>query len=142
MHPVVRNVLAAVAGLFVGGLINMGLIILGPSIVPYPEGIDPTNMESLQANIHLLPPKNFIMVYLAHALGTFAGAFTAAKLAAKDQLYIAMFVGVFFLWGGITMVRQLDAPMWFNVFDLVCAYIPMAWLGWKFAGGNRLNNPA
>jgi hypothetical protein len=111
----------------------MGIIMIGPSLIPLPEGIDPTNMDSLKENFHLFQPKNFIPPFLAHALGTLAGAFATSKIAANNNLKLALVIGAFFLVGGIMMVNALPAPIWFDVLDLVVAYIPMAWLGHKLA---------
>lgn len=134
MNPILRNVLAVVAGIVVGGLVNMGLITVGPEIIPLPEGIDPNDMESLKANSHLMETKHFLFPFLAHALGTLVGAFLAAKLAISNQLTLAMVIGGFFLIGGITAATMIPAPLWFNVADLGLAYLPMGWLGWKIAG--------
>lgn len=49
-----------------------------------------------------------------------------------------MLVGVFFLLMGIFMVLSVGGPLWFIILDLVGAYIPMAWLGYKLAGGNDM----
>lgn len=47
-----------------------------------------------------------------------------------------MGIGVVFLLGGISMVVMVPALTWFNILDLTCAYIPMAWLGAKMAKQN------
>ena len=134
MNPILKNVLAVLAGIATGWIVNMGLIILSPSIIPFPEGMIPGDMESLEAHVHLFTPKHFIMPFLAHALGTLAGAFVTTKIAATHQLKLALLIAAFFLLGGIMMVVQLPgSPMWFNVLDLVLAYIPMGYLGWKLA---------
>ncbi|WP_317129918.1 hypothetical protein [Psychroflexus aestuariivivens] len=44
---ILRNILAIVLGLIIGSAVNMGLVILGPSVIAPPEGVDMTNMESL-----------------------------------------------------------------------------------------------
>ena len=62
------------------------------------------------------------------------GAIVAALIAARSKMYMAIFVGAFFLAGGIYMVYMVPSPTWFIVLDLVVAYIPMAWLGAKIAG--------
>jgi hypothetical protein len=102
-------------------------------VIPPPEGADVTTMEGLKASIHLFEPKHFIMPFLAHAIGTLVGAFLAVKLGASSHMRLAIIVGFFFLVGGAINVFLLPAPMWFNVLDLVGAYIPMAWLGHKLA---------
>ena len=73
------------------------------------------------------------MPFLAHALGTLAGAWLAALLAASHKMGLALGIGVLFLAGGISAVVMLPAPLWFEVLDLLLAYIPMAWLGGRLA---------
>ena len=73
------------------------------------------------------------MPFLAHALGTFVGAFLAAKIATTHQLKFALVIGVIFFYGGIQMSIQLPAPLWFDIADIGFAYIPMAYLGYRLA---------
>jgi hypothetical protein len=135
MNPIVRNVLAVLAGAIIGSIVNMSLIAFSGSIIPPPEGVDVTNMEGLKAALPLFEPKHFIFPFLAHALGTFVGAFFAARLAANNKMRLAIGIGVLFLVGGITNALMLPAPAWFIILDLVMAYIPMAWLGGKLGSG-------
>lgn len=131
MNPILKNVLAVVAGVIVGWIINGGLImLLGPMSVP--EGVDPMDMESIKANMDKYQPVHFIVPFLAHALGTLAGAFTAAKLGFSKKV-VAMVIGAFFLLGGIAAVKMIPGPTWFAVVDLALAYFPMAFLGHKLA---------
>lgn len=134
MNPILKNILAFIAGAVAGSVVNMGLIMVSGSIIPPPEGADNTTMEGLKASMHLFQPKHFLFPFLAHALGTFAGALVAALLAASHKMKFAIGVGVFFLLGGIASVFMLPSPLWFNILDLVGAYIPMAWLGGRLAG--------
>ena len=71
--------------------------------------------------------------FLAHAIGTLSGAFIASKFSASYHMLFAMCIGTFFLIGGISMVFILPAPIWFIIIDLVFAYLPMGWLGWKIS---------
>ena len=135
MNPILRNILAVLAGIVGGSAVNMGLIMVSGSIIPPPEGVDPASMESLKASMHLFEAKHFIFPFLAHALGTFAGAFLAALIAASHKMKFALAMGVFFLIGGIANTFMLPSPTWFTILDLVAAYIPMAWLGGTIAGG-------
>ena len=136
MNPIIRNILAVIAGVLVGGVVNMGLIMLSGSVIPPPEGVHPADMESLKESMHLFRPRQFIMPFLAHALGTLAGAFLAAKIAGSHKLKFALLIGVFFLVGGVINAFMLPAPAWFIILDLVLAYIPMAWLGARLSTGN------
>ncbi len=120
-------------GALIGGMVNMGIIMISGSIIPPPNGADVTTVEGLKASIHLFEPKHFIFPFLAHALGTFVGAWLAAWIAASHKMRFAIGIGILFLIGGITNVFLLPSPLWFNVLDLVGAYIPMAYLAGKLA---------
>jgi len=137
MNPIIRNILAVIAGIVVGSTVNMGLVTIGPAVIPPPEGTDITSMEGLKASMHLFGPQNFIFPFLAHALGTLAGAWLAALIASSHKLKFALAIGVFFLIGGIVNVLMLPSPVWFTLLDLVVAYIPMGWLGGKLAGDKK-----
>jgi hypothetical protein len=131
MNPILKNILAVIAGIVVGGAVNMGIIMISGSIIPPPEGADVTTTEGLKASMHLFQPKHFIMPFLAHALGTLAGALVAGILAASHKAKFALGIGVFYLLGGIASVFMLPSPIWFNILDLVGAYIPMAYIAGK-----------
>lgn len=133
MKPIIHNTLAVIAGLIFGSVVNMSLISLGKELIAAPAGVDVSTMQSLAQTMHLFEPKHFLFPFLAHALGTLAGAMLAAKIAISHQMKIAMLIALAFLAGGITMVLRLPSPFWFNVLDLVGAYIPMAYLGYKLA---------
>ena len=136
MGPIVRNVLAVVAGIVVGSIVNMALVNIGPFLIPLPEGADVSTVEGLRESMKLFSPINFVVPFLAHALGTLVGAYTAAKIAASHKMAFALGIGVIFLLGGITAVWMFGGPLWFKALDLVVAYIPMGFLGGKLAGGN------
>jgi hypothetical protein len=133
MKPILRNSLAVVAGIAIGSLVNMGLILISGKVIPPPPGVDMTTAEGLRSAMHLLEPKHFLFPFLAHALGTLVGAFVAALLGASRKLVLALIVGCFFLTGGILSVVMLPSPLWFTLVDLLAAYIPMAWIGAKLA---------
>ncbi|MCE9501184.1 MAG: hypothetical protein K8R21_11910 [Leptospira sp.] len=134
MNPIIKNILAVAAGAIAGSVVNMGIIVAGPSIIPPPAGADVTTMEGLKSSMHLFGPKNFIFPFLAHSIGTLAGAFLAALLAANNKMKFAIGIGLLFMLGGITNVFMLPSPVWFTVLDIGAAYIPMGYLGAKLAG--------
>lgn len=134
MTPTLRIFLAFVAGLIVGSVVNMGIISLSGSIIPPPNGADVTTTEGLKASMHLFGPQHFLFPFLAHALGTFVGAYVAARLAVTNKMRLALGIGIFFLAGGIASIFMLPSPIWFALTDVVLAYIPMAYLAGKLAG--------
>ena len=137
MITIVRNVLAVIVGFFVGSLVNIGFVNTGPFVIPLPDGADVSSMDALRESMKSFTPLNFLFPFLGHALGTLAGAFVAAKLAASHAMKFALGIGVFFLIGGITMIALCGGPPWFIAADLLLAYIPMGFLGGKLAGANK-----
>ncbi|RYD98967.1 MAG: hypothetical protein EOP54_05825 [Sphingobacteriales bacterium] len=137
MHPIIRNILAVLAGVLLGSLVNGGLIGLSGHIIPSPEGVDMTTEAGLKTGIHLFEPKHFIFPFLAHALGTFTGALTTVLIAANRKMSLALFLGLLFFAGGVMMVYRLPAPVWFNITDLVLAYFPMAFLAARAGSRKR-----
>lgn len=129
MNICARNSLAVLSGLLLGSAVNMGLVMIGHVIVANPEGVDMSDMDNLQENMKLLSPAKFLFTFLAHALGTLVGAACAARIAASHPMRCALFVGVLFLAGGVSMVVMIRGPPWFTFADLVFAYIPMGILG-------------
>jgi hypothetical protein len=138
MNPILRNILAFIGGLIIGSIVNMGLITIGGKIILPPSGVDVMDVESLKSSIHLFEAKHFIFPFLAHALGTLAGAYIASKVVVKHKMKFALGVGVFFMIGGIVNIFMLPSPIWFAVLDLVCAYIPMGWLAGKLTQNNTI----
>jgi hypothetical protein len=133
MNTTLKNVLAVIAGVLVGGALNMGIIMISGSVVPPPNGADVTTMEGLKESMHLFEPKHFLMPFLAHALGTLLGSFIAASIAVTHKMRFAIGVGCWYLLGGIINVIMLPSPIWFTLLDLGVAYIPMAYLSGKLA---------
>lgn len=137
MNPIIRNILAVLAGFVIGSVVNLSLVNIGNAVAPLPEGADVSTMEGLREGMKLFTPMNFLFPFLAHALGTLVGAFVAAKLAASHAIKFALGIGVFFLIGGIWMVVLCGGPAWFIAADLLLAYLPMGFLGGYLAGGSR-----
>lgn len=136
MPPILRNILAVVAGILIGSVLNMAIITIGPMVIPLPDGVDMSDMDKFAENLKLLKPANFLAPWLAHALGTLVGAFVAARIAASHKMKFALGIGVFFLLGGIAMVAMVGGPLWFSVLDLIGAYLPMGYLGGNLAVAN------
>jgi hypothetical protein len=137
MHPIILNSIAIFGGLIIGSAVNMGLISLGGVLIPPPEGLDVSSMAALTEAMPLFEPKHFLFPFLAHSFGTLVGAIFAAKVAATHKLIMAVVIGVAFLIGGIIMVFSLPSPAWFNALDLIVAYLPMAYLGYKLMKKNN-----
>lgn len=132
MNPIVKNILAVIAGWLIGSAVNMGIVMLGHQVMPL-EGVDPNNMEAVGKALETAGNEYFIFPFLAHALGTLVGAIVAYLIAANHKMKFALGIGFLFLLGGIAASFMIPAPTWFIALDLLVAYLPMAWLGGKIA---------
>lgn len=134
MNIIVRNTLAVIAGFVIGSVVNLAIIKLGGIVIPPPPGVDVSSMESIKASAHLFEAKHFLVPFLAHAVEGLVGGLVVSLLGGSKRLVLAMIVGFFFLLGGIAAALMIPAPAWFVAADLLIAYIPMAWIGWKLSG--------
>jgi hypothetical protein len=131
MNSLLRNTLAILGGFILGSIVNMFLLSFGGILIPPPEGTDTTTMEGLKAALPLFEPQHYIFPFLAHALGTFAGALFAAFIAASHKFKFAMAIGFLFLAGGIANVIMLPSPLWYTIVDIGGAYLPFAYVAGK-----------
>ncbi len=133
---VVKYVLAVIAAIVVGSLVNAGIIFLTNAIFGAPEGMDLTDAASVREHAGKLTIANFVGTLLAHQLGTFVGAFIGARLAPDRKMLFAIIPGVWFFFCGIYACTLIPAPLWFIIADLVL-YIPIAIMGGKLGGARR-----
>ena len=89
MKSIPRNILAVVLGLVIGSAVNMTILKSGGNIIPMPDSIDPTNMDALKNNAHLLQPKHSYF-RCWHAIGTLAGTLTTVMIAHSRKKYLAI----------------------------------------------------
>ncbi len=134
---IVKNTLAVLVGLTIGGLLNGAIISISSSIIAPPDGVNVNTIEGLKAGIHLFEPKHFLVPFIAHAMGTFVGAILTTIISVTHKLKFALAIGFIFLIAGIVNVMMLPAPVWFNISDLLLAYIPTAFLAYKLANKTK-----
>lgn len=122
-------VLAVVVGLFVGGMVNMGILGMIPKFFPYPDGLDPNVTEDIATFIQTAPFGAFVLVWLAHWGQAFVGGIVAALIAPNGKkIMSAMIVGALTMVGGIATIFMIPSPVWHIIIDLL-GYLPVAWLG-------------
>ncbi|MBK6759580.1 MAG: hypothetical protein IPP80_05625 [Ignavibacteria bacterium] len=139
MPPLVRQILLTLLGIIVGAMTNMATLKAGMMVVPFPAGFDPNTPEGIEGAMQQFTVANFIVPFLAHALGTLVGAFIAAKWSGTSSRLPALIVAATFFIGGVMMVMQIPStPTWFMALDLVVAYFPMAYLAHAITTKRRL----
>lgn len=136
MRAVIRSVLAVLAGSMVAGMLIAVVEMIGHLVYPPPPGIDPTDPESLRTVMESLAVGALIAVLLAWAIGTFAGAWLAARVAGRAGSAHGMVVGLLMLAAGVANMLTIPHPIWF--WFLGVGVFPLAaWLGGRGAAGGR-----
>jgi hypothetical protein len=139
MNNTLKNLIYIIIGIVVGAIVNGALVNIGYKIIPPPPGFDLSKTEGFNNAIKLFEAKNFIFPFLAHAFGTFIGAFIVAYFSSKNNLIYALIIALVFFLGGLSMVLMVKSPVWFTILDLVGAYFPFAFLGYKLAALKKDN---
>lgn len=106
MSARIKNILAVIVGIVVGGVVNMSLIMMSSKIIPLPVGADFTTEAGLKASMHLMEPKHFIIPFFAHALHAFIGSMIACKMAANNQMRIALIIGLITFLGAKLVMKK------------------------------------
>lgn len=140
MMTYLKNFLAIIAGLIIGGLLNKLILIINGSLIPLPAGVDVSTEAGHVNTIKLFNPINFLAPFLAHSIGTLVAVWVTTKLAVTKSWNISRIPGIFFFIAGTYMVYLLEAPLWFETIDLLLAYFPMAWFGFLLARPNKKTN--
>lgn len=134
MHPLVRSALGLAAGAVVAFALIAGIQALNQALYPPPAGLDFNDRAAVAEYIALAPLGAMLVVLAGYAVGTFAGAFVAAKAAGWAPVGHALILGGLFLAAGVANVVMLPHPAWFTAASLA-VFVPAAWLGGRLAGG-------
>ncbi|MBM3413055.1 MAG: hypothetical protein FJY19_06725 [Bacteroidetes bacterium] len=128
-----NSIVVFILALFIGMGVNTGMLLLGSQVIPLPPGLDTSTRENLRYALPLLEVRHFLFPFLAHAMGTLAGAFLVSGFAKSNVFIYAMLIAGFFFLGGLSTIVGMPSPLWFSIMDLLLAYFPMAWLAYNFA---------
>ena len=127
-----KSILYSVLGLVLGALTNGFIVQLGSYFIQAPADFDLTTEKGLAKAMPLMGVEHFIFPFLAHSIGTLVGAYFVSKMKVNRPLLTAMAIGFAFLAGGVMMVIMLpQTPLWFILLDLILAYLPMAYFGYR-----------
>ena len=104
MKKILKNIGIIISGIIIGMIVNMGLIILGGIIFTPTENFEPMNAINWDL-------KYFIFPFLAHSIGTLSGSYFVSRLSRNSHIIFPLIIGLYFLSGGIYMVKILPAPI-------------------------------
>jgi hypothetical protein len=131
LHILKRTIVIFIS-LFSGAMLNGAIINISSKVIVPPKGFDLNTAEGLQAAMPHMGPEHFLFPFLAHAIGTLISALLISRFLKSQQFVFSMMAGILFLMAGVAMVIMLPGtPIWFILVDLIGAYIPMAYLGYK-----------
>lgn len=134
----VRRVMAVLLGLMVGSATVWLAQRLGQLAYPPPPPVDPDDVEGMRRMLAGLPVVAFVVMLAAWALGALTGGYVAARLAPAEKVGHALVVGALQLAAGSATVLMIPGhPAWFVALGLLL-FLPMAWLGGRFAARRKL----
>jgi hypothetical protein len=135
MHPLVRSILAVLAGLFVG-VVVIGILEYGGHLIyPLPQDLDPRDPkdhDALADYVANAPVGAMLVLLLAYAAGAFCGGWLAATLTTRQQTVHGLIVGGLFLLASAANLSMFPHPMWFVAANLLIV-LPVAYVGAKLA---------
>lgn len=126
-----RNVGATIAGLVVGGVVNMALLQLNMAFFPAPPGMSLEDPEQLKAFIATMPLAGYILIFGAHLGQAGVGGFLAARLGSSAPVVLALIVGALTALGTVINQQMLQAPLWTLIelpLDLALAWAAGRWV--------------
>jgi len=128
----VRNFLITIGAAILGQLVAYIIILVGPYVIPPPNGMDISTHHGLYAAWPDVEPKHFFMLFLGNAFGSFLAATLISRFTTRRILSRSLLVGLLYLFIGIYHANVDPAPWWFKVSDVCIAYLPMTILGYFF----------
>ena len=137
MHPVLRRILAAIAGVIVSGIVIAAIeylghsLFLGQSVMP-----DVNDEAAVRDYAAQLPLGALVSLLVAWTAGTYAGSFVACRIAQTRVHLSAIAVGLFVLLATVMNFFQFPHPMWLMIGAFLL--IPVAsWLAIpRLSGGD------
>ncbi len=101
-------------------------------LYPMPDGLDPSDPESIKAAMQKVPAGALVGVLISWAFGAFAGAWVAARLAPLNKLLFGLGIGALGVLAAVADMLMIPHPAWMWVLG-VAEFIPAAYLGARLA---------
>jgi hypothetical protein len=124
----------ALLGVFGGLLLSMVMVFvlqgLGHQLYPPPAGLDPEDREAFAAAVDAMPIMALFLILFAYAMGTFIGAWLAARIGGKP--FYAFLVGGVMTMAGMGNLIAVPHPLWFTIAGTL-VFLPSAWLASRIA---------
>lgn len=121
MNTILKDILAVLAGVFLGAITVMGIQVLGHALYPLPEAIDPENVNSIAAHMNEISLGAMLFVLLAWFVGAGAGVLLSIKAAPVRKKMSGGLVGFIQWLMALQTLNMLPHPKWMTVAGLLAA---------------------
>jgi hypothetical protein len=122
MHPILRTVLAVVAGTVTALLLLMAVELFSAVVHPFPEGLSQTP-EEICRHVERYPSWVLAIGALMWGGAAFVSVWLTGKIGNRIS---AAIVGTLFLAGVVCNVAMLPYPWWFRVAAPTAALVAVA----------------
>jgi hypothetical protein len=119
MWPVLRSIGLVFLGVVIAAVLILGSELLSARIFHFMDGVNLTDREAVKEALPHMPIEAFLVVLVGYFIGTFCGAWLAARLTriwwttGSWQMAHAMSVGLVILFAGLPDLIGLPHPAWF-----------------------------
>ena len=134
MKPILRSILAVLLGAIAAGFLILAVEMLGTRLFPFPPGTDVDNPDALRAAMSHIPTGALLLILFGWIVGTFAGAWVAARVAGRAPIGHGLVIGVLYLAAAVANMLAIPHPVWFWALGVV-VFLPAAYLGARVGGG-------
>lgn len=136
MRPILRSVLAVLAGVAVAAIVVAIVEAISTLVYRAPPGLNLADAAAMREFIRDLPAGAFVFVLVGWALGTLTGAWTAARIANRSHLVHGNIIGTLLLGTGVANMLMLPHPAWVWVIGVI-AFVACGYAGGRLAARTR-----
>lgn len=131
-----RTLLAIVAGLITAMLVIFGVEAAGLIFFPPPAGVPLDTEADLARLVAMSPPVAKAWLVFGWALGSFAGAWVAARISRGHRRIAALAVALFIVAGTVMNAMVIAHPPWMNLLGILLP-VPLALLAARLAKAGK-----
>ncbi len=131
-----RNIAGAIIGVAVAVLTVMFVEWISHSLFPFPDGLEITDTEALNAHIGSLPLTAFLIVLAGNLIATFDGVLAACLIGRIKPFYYALLIGMLMIAATVSNLLMFQHPNWYSAAVLI-GIVLSAWLAVTIASRIR-----
>ncbi len=128
-----RSLLAIVAGLITAMLVIFGVEAVGMLLFPPPAGMPLDTEADLARLVALSSPAAKAWLVSGWALGSFVGAWVAARISRRHRRIAALVVALFIVAGTVMNAMVIAHPLWMSLLGILLP-VPLALLAVRLIG--------